>query len=35
MIINSAIIGLKDRGEVRIEVRANRAGGSRGGFLEA
>jgi hypothetical protein len=35
VIIISAIIGSREKGEVRIEVRTKRAGGSKGGFLEA
>jgi hypothetical protein len=35
VIINSTLLGLREKGEVRIAVRAKRAGGSRGGFLEA
>jgi hypothetical protein len=35
VIVNSAIIGSRGKGEVMMEVKVARAGGSRSGFLEA
>jgi hypothetical protein len=35
VIINSTTIRTNERGEERIEVQVNRAGGSRSGFVEA